>query len=164
MASENEDLFEVEIDKFNGNESQKLPISLFQEIEADMCDRLMHGRSSPEDDQTDGPLEFIQNIVENVRSEFDNFIEDEGRKIFLKILTKIFTILFSVKADSTEKIIKLVKNLHLNSAENMVRTKLVPRRLRIRRWPPREPYVQFKIKTILPKQKKVQIKKKWTSH
>ena len=107
MASENEDLFEIEIDKFNGNESQKLPISLFQEIEADMCDRLMHGRSSPEDDQTGGPLEFIQNIVENVRSEFDNFIEDEGRKIFLKILTKIFTILFSVKADSTEKIIKL---------------------------------------------------------
>ena len=42
----------------------------------------------------------------------------------------------------------------------MVRTKLVPRRLRIRRSPPREPYVQFKIKTILPEQKKVQIKEK----
>ena len=109
MASENEDLFEIEIDTFNGNESEKLPISLFQEIEADLCDRLMHGRSSPVDNQTDGPLEFIQNIAENVRSEFDNFIEDEGRKIFLKILTKIFAILLSVKADSTEKIIKLVK-------------------------------------------------------
>ena len=109
MASENEDLFEIQIDAFNGNESEKLPISLFQEIEADMCDRLMHGRSSPKDYQTDGPLEFIQNIVENVRSEFDNFIEDEGRKIFLKILTRIFSIHLSVKADSTEKIIKLVK-------------------------------------------------------
>ena len=85
-----------------------MPISLFQEIEADLCDRLMHS-SSPEDDQTDGPLEFIQNIVENVRSDFDNFIEDGDRKTFLKILTKIFAILLSVKADSTEKIIKIVK-------------------------------------------------------
>ena len=85
-----------------------MPISLFQEIEADLCDRLMHS-SSPEDDQTDGPLEFIQNIVENVRSDFDNFIEDGDRKIFLKILTKIFAILLSVKADSTEKIIKILK-------------------------------------------------------
>ena len=41
----------------------------------------------------------------------------------------------------------------------MVRTKLVPKRLRRRRWPPREPYVQYKIKTILPEQKTVQIRK-----
>ena len=42
----------------------------------------------------------------------------------------------------------------------MVRTKLVPKRVRIRRWPPREPSTQFKIKTLLPEQKTVQIKKK----
>ena len=41
----------------------------------------------------------------------------------------------------------------------MVRTKLVPKRVRIRRWPPKEPYVPFKIKTLLPEQKVVQIKK-----
>ena len=46
----------------------------------------------------------------------------------------------------------------------MVRTKLVPKRVRIRRWPPREPYTQFKIKTLLPEQKTVQIKKKRTSN
>ena len=109
MASENEDLFEIEIDTYNGNESEKVPISFFQEIEADLCDRLMHSGSSPEDDQTDGPLEFIRNIVENVRYEFDNFIEDGDRRIFLKILTKTFAILLSVKVDSTEKIIKIVK-------------------------------------------------------
>ena len=86
--------------------SEKLPISLFQETEADLCDK--HS-SSPKDDQTDGLLEFMQNIVENVRSDFDNFIEDGDRKIFLKILTKSFAILLSVKADSTEKIIKIVK-------------------------------------------------------
>ena len=41
----------------------------------------------------------------------------------------------------------------------MVRTKLVPKRVRIRRWPRRQPYVQFKIKTILPEQKAIQIRK-----
>ena len=41
----------------------------------------------------------------------------------------------------------------------MVRTKLVPKRVRIRQWPPREPYTQFKIKTLLPEQKIDQIKK-----
>ena len=45
----------------------------------------------------------------------------------------------------------------------MVRVKLVPKRItvpkRIRKWPPREPYQKFKIKTLLPEQKAVQIKK-----
>ena len=41
----------------------------------------------------------------------------------------------------------------------MVRTKLVPRRVKIRRWPPRQPTVKFKIKTILPEQKTIDIKK-----
>ena len=42
----------------------------------------------------------------------------------------------------------------------MVRTKLVPRRVKIiRRWPPRQPSVKCKIKTILPEQKTIDIKK-----
>ena len=41
----------------------------------------------------------------------------------------------------------------------MVRTKLVPKRVKIRQWPPRDPYVQFKIKTLLSEQKTIQIKK-----
>ena len=69
----------------------------------------MHLSNDSEDDQTNGPLEFIQNIVETVKSEFENFVEGRDRKTFLKILTKIFAILLSVKADSTEKIIKIVK-------------------------------------------------------
>ena len=40
----------------------------------------------------------------------------------------------------------------------MVRTKLGPKR-KIRRWPPREPYGKYKIKTIIPKQKTIQILK-----
>ena len=108
MATENENLFEKEMYTFGENNNEKLPISLFQEIEADLCDRLLHSNES-ENDQTDGPLDFIENIVENVKSEFDSFIEREDKKIFLKILTKIFAILLSVRADSTEKIIKIVK-------------------------------------------------------
>ena len=45
----------------------------------------------------------------------------------------------------------------------MVSVKLVPKRRtvpkRIRQWPPREPYQKIKIKTLLPEQKTVQIKK-----
>ena len=41
----------------------------------------------------------------------------------------------------------------------MVRTELVPKRVKIRRWPPRQPAVKFKIKTILPEQKTIDIKK-----
>ena len=42
----------------------------------------------------------------------------------------------------------------------MVRTKLVPKRIQIiRQSPPREPYTKFKIKTRLPEQKTIDIKK-----
>ena len=102
----------------------------------------MHG-GSPEDDQTDGPLEFIQNIVDNVRSEFEEFLEDGDKKKFLRILSKIFTILLSVKADSSEKIIKIVKF----SISTVLKT-----------------WSEFKIKTLLPEQKVLQIKKKRTGY
>ena len=99
------DLFEI--DTFNNN-NKKLPISLFWEIEADLYDRLMHS-SSPETDQTDGPLDFIKSIVDNVREDCEGFVGDDDKKVFLGILSKIFAILLSVKADSAEKIIKIVK-------------------------------------------------------
>ena len=102
------DLFDLEIIPYQFNSEGNLPVSLFREIEADLCNKLLHS-SSPEDDQTDGPLEFIQKIVDNVREEFEDFLEDGDKKIFLRILTKIFSILLCVKADNTEKIIKIVK-------------------------------------------------------
>ena len=109
MAVENTDnLFELELDIFNNNEKEQLPISLFQEIEADLCDSSMHS-SSAEDDQTDRPLDFIKNIVDNIRAEFEQFVENGEKKQFLRILSKIFTILLSVKADNSEKIIRIVK-------------------------------------------------------
>ena len=40
----------------------------------------------------------------------------------------------------------------------MVRTKLIPKK-KIRQWPPRQPCTKFKIKTLLPEQKTINIKK-----
>ena len=42
----------------------------------------------------------------------------------------------------------------------MGRTKLIPKSVaKIRQWPPKEPYTKFKIKTLLPEQKTIDIKK-----
>ena len=41
----------------------------------------------------------------------------------------------------------------------MVRTKLVPKKINIRHWPPKELYTKHRIKTLLPEQKTVDIKK-----
>ena len=41
----------------------------------------------------------------------------------------------------------------------MVRTKLVARRTKTRRWLPQQPLTKYKIKTLVPEQKTVQIKK-----
>ena len=101
------DLFKIETNN-NALTAENLPIYLFQEIEADLCDKLLHSGES-NNDQTDGPLEFIQTIVDKIKEEFEGVVQDEDRKTFLKILSKIFTILLSVKADNTEKIIKVVK-------------------------------------------------------
>ena len=107
MATENkDDLFEIEF--FDRNIEKELPISLFEEIEAELCDRLLH-RDSHKEDETDGAIEFIKYVVDTVRSEFDGLIKDGNQKKFLNALTKSFTVLLSVKADSAEKIIKIVK-------------------------------------------------------
>ena len=110
MAIENLDdpFFDLEKDNLEVKQKEDFPISLFKEIKADLCNRLLHS-CGPEDNQTDGPLDFIQNIVDNVRTEFEQFAEDGDKKIFLGILSKIFTILLSVKADNSEKIIRIVK-------------------------------------------------------
>ena len=101
------DLCEIETNN-NVLTAENLPIYLFQEIEADLCDKLLHS-SSPENDQTDGAIDFIQGIVDKVKEEFEGLVQDEDRKTFLKILSKIFTILLNVKAGNTEKIIKIVR-------------------------------------------------------
>ena len=117
MATENQyvnNLFqEIEMpnenETFNENNNKKLPVALFQEIETELLDVLLEKDGSESHDETDGPIQFIQNIVETVKRDFDGLAEDGERKTFLNILTKIFATLLSVKADNIEKIVRLIK-------------------------------------------------------
>ena len=55
-----EDLFEMEIKE----QEEQLPITLFQEIEAELCDHILN---TAEGDKTDGAIDFIKEIVENIK-------------------------------------------------------------------------------------------------
>ena len=107
---ENENIFEIEMEQ-NENKNENLPIELFQELETELLDSLLHKENNNDlwDDETDGPIDFIRQIVDNVREEFDGVVEKGDRKTFLHLLTKILVVVLSVKADSIEKIISLVK-------------------------------------------------------
>ena len=106
MASENEfvnNLFqEIEMpnedENNNENDNEKLPVALFQLIDAELRDVLLHNEGSESDDETDGPIQFIQNIVEIVKRDFEGVVDGE-RKTFLRVLTKFFATLLSVKAE-----------------------------------------------------------------
>ena len=56
----------------NNNNTEKLPIELYRKIEVELIDSLVNTDS---DDQTDGPINFIKQIVESIREEFDTVIE-----------------------------------------------------------------------------------------
>ena len=114
MATENEyvnNLFpEIEVPHENENNNEKLLVALFQEIETELSELLfLQNEGSESDDETDGPIQFIKNIVEKVKKDFDGVVVDEEKKTFLSVLTKIFATLLSVKADNIEKIINLIK-------------------------------------------------------
>ena len=60
-----ENLFETEIKE---EQEARLPIALFQEIEAELCDHILH---TAEGDETDGAIDFIKEIVENIKLEIE---------------------------------------------------------------------------------------------
>ena len=117
MATENEyinNLFqEIEManenETFNENNNEKLPVALFQEIESELHYVLSQNDGSESDDETDGPIDFIRNIVETFKRDFDGAVEEGERKTFLPILTKIFATLLSVKTENIEEIIRIIK-------------------------------------------------------
>ena len=61
------------------------------------------------EEETDGAIDTIRIIVDNVRSEIENFVGNDDLKKFLYVLTKIFTLLLNVKVNNTEKIVSIVK-------------------------------------------------------
>ena len=90
MATENEyvnNLFqEIEMpnenETFNENNNEKLPVALFQEIESELHYVLSQNDGSESDDKTDGPIDFIRNIVETVKRDFDGVVEEGERKTY----------------------------------------------------------------------------------
>ena len=108
---EDENLFEIDMEQNENNNNEKLPIKLFQELEVELLDTLLHKDNNNElsDDEIDSPIDFIRQIVDRVREEFDGAVKKGDKKTFVHLLTKIVATLFSAKADSIKKIIKLVK-------------------------------------------------------
>ena len=124
MATERDNLFDFEEEVQSFANSKNLPISLLKEIGIELSDRLLHSGQAA--DQTDVPLNFIQNIVQNIKLKIENFVEDREIAVFLQILSKIFAILLSVKADTPEKIINIVRiavSTVLKSGQNQVSSK-----------------------------------------
>ena len=87
--------------------NEKLPIALFEEIEAELQDLLL--LNTEESDDRDGRIDFIKNVVNTVKSEFDGVLEEGERKDFIHILTKIFVTLLSVKIENIEQTVNLIK-------------------------------------------------------
>ena len=112
---ENEVFMPNENENNNENNNEKLPLALFQDIEIELREMLfLEDEDSESGDETDGPVQFIKNIVERVKKDFDEIVVDEDKKTFLSVLTKIFATLLSVNADNIEKIISLI-NISLST-------------------------------------------------
>ena len=84
-------------------ENIQLPTYLFEEIETELTNLII------DEKETDGAFDIIGNIVQNIRSKIDSFVENGDLKKFLYILTKIFTLSLNVKVDNSEKITRIVK-------------------------------------------------------
>ena len=78
-----QNLFEMDFSEVK-TENIKLPTYLFEEIESELTN-LIIDESSPEE-ETDGAIELIENIVDNIRSEIEIFNKNDNLKK-LHILT-----------------------------------------------------------------------------
>ena len=104
---ETDDLFDFE-EEIKHAKQEELSVSLFQELEVELFDKILH---SDEDlDQADSVIDLTQYIVQKIKEEFEKFVEhDIEKKAILKTLTKICTILLSVKADTPKKKLNIVR-------------------------------------------------------
>ena len=81
-------LFETEIDneiEFEIETKENLPIELFQELEVELLDSLLHKDNSNgeySDDETDGPIDFIRQIVDESQKNLMKFSKRGKEKHF----------------------------------------------------------------------------------
>ena len=63
-----------------------------------------------EDDSTDGPFDFIENLTNRLQEDFDKILgEDNVKKSFIKSLTRIFALLLNTRVDSVKKMKRILK-------------------------------------------------------
>ena len=72
-----ENLFEKEIKE---EQDEQLPIALFQEIEAELCDHILH---TAEGDETDGTVDIIKEIIKTIKLEIELLVQNDNQKTFL---------------------------------------------------------------------------------
>ena len=90
-------------EKEKGSEADNTLI--FKEIMRELEEYLL--RESDNADSTDGVLEALTTISEQVQEEFKELLgEDNVKKRFLKSLSKIFALLLNAKITTAEKIKK----------------------------------------------------------
>ena len=127
-------------------------------------------------DSIDGIIDSIKEIFQSIFDEFKAQIgENEDKRSFIGGLIRIFAILLSVKASVPTKILKNNKRKHKFSNKIMARAKATVRRINAPSFVAapgqrignknilNRRNVRFKIKTILPQQKPIEVKKKWPS-
>ena len=79
-----------------------MPVALFQEMETKLLDVLLEKDGSESHDETDGPIQFKQNIAETVKRDFDGLLKMEKEKPFL-IFSPKFLQLSQVQKQTTLK-------------------------------------------------------------
>ena len=81
---------------------------IFEEIRREVEEYLLDG--SDDTDSTDGILDFIAELSNNIQKKFDKFTNgDSDKKCFLETLTRIFTLLLNTKVDTPKKNLKILR-------------------------------------------------------
>ena len=107
MATSEEDLFKFK-QKGAGLDTDNTLI--FEEITRELEAYLARERNDT--DSTDGVLDFLTSLSNQVQDEFEELLDgDTDKKCFLRALSKIFALLLNTKVDTAEKIKK--KSLRL---------------------------------------------------
>ena len=102
MATSEEDLFKFK-QKGAGLDTDNTLI--FEEITRELEAYLARERNDA--DSTDGVLDFLTSLSNQVQDEFEELLDgDTDKKCFLRALSKIFALLLNTKVDTAEKIKK----------------------------------------------------------
>ena len=96
-------LFNMKSEDFNKNNNLNIDtISIFQEIEQELSKKLINQGS--DGDSTDGPLNLIENLTNNLQTEFEEILgEDADKKTIHKVTNQNIRNTFKYKGRQRRK-------------------------------------------------------------